>query len=53
MEATRTDHDYSLEELYQLLDLVQNELDSMRSNPEMVGTAFSMGATWLDVSVFH
>uniref|UniRef100_A0A183F785 Plectin b n=1 Tax=Heligmosomoides polygyrus TaxID=6339 RepID=A0A183F785_HELPZ len=35
MEATRTDHDYSLEELYQLLDLVQNELDSMRSNPEM------------------
>ncbi|CAJ0596750.1 unnamed protein product [Cylicocyclus nassatus] len=29
------DHEYSLEELYQLLDVVQTELDSMRSNPEM------------------
>uniref|UniRef100_A0A7I4YH76 STX16 n=1 Tax=Haemonchus contortus TaxID=6289 RepID=A0A7I4YH76_HAECO len=28
------ERDYSLEELYQLLDVVQNELDSMRSNPE-------------------
>nr|CDJ91528.1 uncharacterized protein LOC100909019 [Haemonchus contortus] len=30
----KLERDYSLEELYQLLDVVQNELDSMRSNPE-------------------
>ncbi|KAK6052110.1 hypothetical protein COOONC_10385 [Cooperia oncophora] len=30
----KLERDYSLEELYQLLDDVQNELDSMRSNPE-------------------
>ncbi|KAK6746184.1 hypothetical protein RB195_012352 [Necator americanus] len=28
-------HDYSLEELYRLLDVVQTELDSMRCNPEV------------------
>ncbi|KIH59041.1 hypothetical protein ANCDUO_10745 [Ancylostoma duodenale] len=31
----QNEHDYSLEELYRLLDVVQTELDSMRSNPEV------------------
>ncbi|VDL77578.1 unnamed protein product [Nippostrongylus brasiliensis] len=33
----KPDQDHSLEELYKLLDDVQNELDGMRSNPEVVG----------------